>query len=277
MLNSNTLQNRPREFLAATGGTRTECEQLLPAFQAAYDKKRPPERTLDGPARQRRRGAGVKGKLPRTADKLLFILVSQKTNPLQTMHGWPFGLSQAQTHDGMHHVLPVLHQALAARAMQPARDASRVAVHPWTLEGAPALAIDGTERRRQRPTDAARHQDPSSGTKKAHTAKNIVLINAQTGKGVSRGPTVPGKKHDKKAADEDQLVYPVNATLDKDTGLQGYEPAGTLSQQPKKPPKARHCAWAITSSITSSPVRAWWWKMCLLGSNGVGLSKMSCA
>ena len=100
MLNSNTLQNRPREFLAATGGTRTECEQLLPACQAAYDKKRPPERTLDGQARQRRRGAGVKGKLQRAADKLLFLLVYQKTTPLQTMHGVQGGLSQAQTNDG---------------------------------------------------------------------------------------------------------------------------------------------------------------------------------
>jgi hypothetical protein len=87
MLNYNKLQNRPREFLAATGLTRLEFEQLLPAFQAAYDKKYPPERTLDGQTRQRRIGAGAKGKLPSVADKLLFILVYQKTNPLQTMHG----------------------------------------------------------------------------------------------------------------------------------------------------------------------------------------------
>ena len=239
MLNYNTLQNRPREFLAATGVTLRECEKLLPACQAAYDKKYPPERTLDGQARQRRRGAGVKGKLPSAADKLLFILVYQKTHPLQTMHGWPCGLSQAQTNYGLPHVLPVLPQALAALAMQPERAASRVAVHPLTLESAPALAIDGTERRRQRPTDAARQQDHDSGKKKAQTDKNIVLINEHTGKVVSLGPTVPGKKHDKKAADEDQSAYPINATLDKDTGLQGSEPAGLLTQQPKKPPKAR--------------------------------------
>src|SRR5712692_6653916 len=114
MLNYNKLQNRPREFLAATGLTRAEFEKLLPAFQAAYDKKYPPERTLDGQARQRRRGAGVKGKLPSAADKLLFILVSQKTPPLHTLHGWPCGVRQAQTNYGLHHWLPVLPQALAA-------------------------------------------------------------------------------------------------------------------------------------------------------------------
>ena len=48
-----------------------------------------------------------------------------------------------------------------------------------------------------------------------------------------------GKKHDKKAADEGEIGYPTNATLDKDTGFQGYEPAGALTRQPKKNPKAR--------------------------------------
>src|SRR5215468_8584622 len=239
MLNYNKLQNRPREFLAATGVTLAEFAKLLPAFQAAYDTKYPPEFTLAGQARQRRAGAGATGKLPRAADKLLFILVYEKTNPLQTMQGLQFNLSQAQTNYWIHRLLPVLQQALAALALQPERDASRVAVHPLTLEGAPALAIDGTERRRQRPTDAARQQDHYSGKKKAHTDKNIVLINEHTGKVVYLGPTVPGKTHDKKAADEAAIVYPAHATLDKDTGFQGSEPVGVLTAQPKKSREAK--------------------------------------
>ena len=87
MLSYNTLQNRPREFLAATGVTLAEFEKLLPAFQTAYNQMYPPDRTLDGPARQRRAGAGAQGKLLRLADKLLCILVSQKTTPWQTLHG----------------------------------------------------------------------------------------------------------------------------------------------------------------------------------------------
>ena len=55
---------------------------------------------------------------------------------------------------------------------------------------------------------------------------------------ISLGPTVAGKKHDKKAADEGEIAYPTNTTLDKDTGFQGYEPAGVLTRQPKKNPKA---------------------------------------
>ena len=48
-----------------------------------------------------------------------------------------------------------------------------------------------------------------------------------------------GKTHDKKAADAASIVYPGNATLDKDTGFQGYEPAGIRTAQPKKNRKAR--------------------------------------
>ena len=71
MLSYNKLQHRPREFLAATGLTLAEFEKLLPAFQTAYDHMYPPDRTLHGQARQRRAGAGAKGKLPSVADKLL--------------------------------------------------------------------------------------------------------------------------------------------------------------------------------------------------------------
>ena len=96
------------------------------------------------------------------------------------------------------------------------------------------MAIDGTERRRQRPTNAAQQQAQYSGKKKTHTDKNLLLVNEHTNKVIYLGPTVAGKKHDKKAADEEEIAYPTNASLDKDTGFQGYEPAGVLTRQPKK-------------------------------------------
>src|SRR5215510_10566091 len=163
MLSYNKLQTRPREFLAATGLTLAEFEKLLPAFQAAYDQQYPPDRTLDGQARQRRAGAGAKGKLPRLADKLLFILVYQKTNPLQTMHGLQFNLSQAQTNYWLHRLWPVLQHALRDMGQTPERDARRVAHSFLAREGTPDVAIDGTERRRQRPTDPTRQKEHYSG------------------------------------------------------------------------------------------------------------------
>ena len=87
MLTYTTLQDRPREFLAATSLTHEEFARVLPAFAAAYAVLYPPEQTWEGKVRQRQSGGGAKGGLPQMADKLFFSLVYQKTNPLQTMHG----------------------------------------------------------------------------------------------------------------------------------------------------------------------------------------------
>jgi hypothetical protein len=239
MLIYTTLKDRPRDFLAATGLTHEEFLRVLPAFVAASTACYPLDKTWQGKVRQRKLGGGAKGLLSQMEDKLLFILVSQKTTPLQTIHGLHCGLSQPQTNYWMHRLLPVLRRALGALDMAPERDASRVATSPLMLEGAPAGALDGTERRRQRPTEAATHTAHDSGKKQAHTDKNVLLINAYTSKVVSLRPTVAGTTHDKKAVDEADLVYPVNSTLDKDTGFQGYEPAGVLTQQPQKSREAR--------------------------------------
>ena len=239
MLTYTILKERPREFLAATGLTHDEFMRVLPAFVAAYSTCYPVDKTWQGKVRQRQLGGGAKGLLSQMEDTVLFILVYQKTNPLQTMHGLHFGLRQPQTNYWLHRLLPVLRRAFVALDMAPERDASRVATSPLMLEGAPAGALDGTERRRQRPTDAAQQTAHYSGKKQAHTDKNVLLINAYTSKVVSLSPPVAGKTHDKNAADEADLAYPVNSTLDKDTGFQGYEPAGILTQQPQKSPEAR--------------------------------------
>jgi len=239
MLTYTTLKDRPREFLAATALTHDEFMRVLPAFVVAYTACYPLDTTWQGTVRQRQAGGGAQGRLSQMEDKLLFILVYQKTNPLQTMHGLHFGLSQPQSNYWIHRLLPVLRRALAALDMAPERDASRVAISSLMQEGAPAGALDGTERRRQRPTEASKQTAHYSGKKKAHTDQNVLLINEYTSKVVYLSPTVAGKTHDKKAVDEAPLTYPVNSTLDKDTGFQGYEPAGILTQQPKKSPEAR--------------------------------------
>src|SRR2546426_8251677 len=123
--------------------------------------------------------------------------------------------------------------------MAPERDASRVATSPLALAGAPDMASDGTERRRPRPPHAAQQQEQYSGKKQTPTDKNLLLVNEHPDKVIYLGPTAAGTKHDKKAADEGEIAYPSHATLAKDTGLQGYEPAGVLTRQPQKNPKAR--------------------------------------
>jgi len=247
MLTYQQLKDRPRDFLAATGHTVAEFEQLLPAYQTAYAHRYPSHLTLAGKERQRQPGGGSKGVLAQAEERVLFILIYLKTNPLQTMHGLQFGLSQSQANYWIHHLLPVVQVALQDLGMTPARDGDAVASSPLALEGTPDLALDGTERRRQRPQDAAEQRAHYSGKKKTHTDKNIVLINESSGKVVYLGPTEAGSKHDKKAADEAAISYPSQATLDKDTGFQGYEPAGVLTRQPKKSRGARNSAWLTCS------------------------------
>lgn len=234
MLSYNQLKTRPREFLAATGLKPTEFEQLLSAFELAYRQEYVTERTLQGKARQRQAGAGAKAKLNGMADKLLFILVYVKTNPLQTMHGLQFGLSQGQANHWIQRLLPVLQHALRALGQAPERTAAAVAGNALAQEAGSTLVIDGTERPRQRPQETTQQKAHYSGKKKTHTDKNILLVNANNSKVVYLSETLPGKTHDKKAADQAQIAYPVAATLDKDSGFQGYEPPGVLPTQPKK-------------------------------------------
>src|SRR5262245_36935479 len=181
MLSYHTLKDKPREFLAATGLRLAEFECLLPAFQAAYAHQYPPDLTYEGKARQRGAGGGAKGTLPSLADKLLFILVYQKTNPLQVMHGLQFALSQSQANYWIHRLLPVVQHALRAMGQAPERDAHRVETSALALAGAPNLAVDGTERRRQRPRDAAKHKEHGTGSVCCPTLPRTIGLDGMAG------------------------------------------------------------------------------------------------
>lgn len=239
MITYATLKNRPSSFLAATGLTVVEFERLLPAFQRGYAALYPPELTAAGQVRKRKAGGGPKSVFEGDADRLLFTLVYLKTNPLQALHGLQFGLSQAQTHYWLHRFMPVVQTALAELGLLPERDGQAVSTSKLAQEGPPDLALDGTERRRQRPKDQPAQKRAYSGKKKCHTVKNVVVVNETTSKVVYLGPTEPGATHDKTAADQADLTYPVNAIVDKDSGFQGYEPAQVITRQVKKSLKAK--------------------------------------
>jgi hypothetical protein len=258
MLRYDPLSARPREFLAATSLTPGEFLTLLAAFEAAERQAQPGALTRKGEPRRRQAGAGPKGTLPRPEDRLLFILVYQKTHPLQTMHALQFGLSQPQAHHWVHRLLPVLQQALAALGHRPERRGGDVAGSPLASEGGPALVIDGTERRRQRPQEPEAQRSHYSGKKKAHTDKNLLVVSEASGKVAYLGPTEPGSRHDKRAADEAGISYPPHATLGQDTGFQGYAPAATLTEQPKKSRRAGSCPCPSGGSTGSSRACASW-------------------
>lgn len=244
MLSYDDLKRRPAAFLAATSLTCEEYELLLEAFTSAYARHYPADQTMDGAPRKRSVGAGVKGTLSTFCHKLLFILIYFKTSPLQTLHGLHFDLSQSQTNYWIHRLLPVLHEALRESGHAPEREARAVQTSALAREGGADLLLDGTERhraapsgterRRARPCDKTPQKEHYSGKKKAHTDKNLVVVNQNSGKIAYLSPTVAGKKHDKKMADEAEIAYPAGAVVSKDSGFQGYEPPGVFTLQPKK-------------------------------------------
>ena len=166
MLTYAKLKDNPRRFLAVTSITRDEFEHLVPVFAEAYAATQSHTHTQAGQPRQRRAGGGRKACLATVEDKLLFILMYQKTYPLQTVHGLQFGLSQAQTNEWVHRLLPVLNITLERLGYAPERDP--VAFQQSRVSSGPPLAVqlDGTERRRHRPKNPEKQRAHYSGKKK---------------------------------------------------------------------------------------------------------------
>jgi hypothetical protein len=228
------LRKNKREFLALTGLTPNEFDELHDAFGRVYEKAHPTDRTGSGKVRQRKAGGGRKGQLPTTQQKLLFILVYQKTYPLQVLMGATFGMSQSRANRWIHALLPLLRDALDELGVLPQRDPKRFSTHERQHLESPELIIDGTDRRRQRPKNKDKQSAHYSGKRKTHSDKNVLVVNAKTKRVGFLSQTYPGKTHDKKIADDESICYPRKAILHKDTGFQGYEPKVLQTRQPQK-------------------------------------------
>lgn len=234
MLDYTKLKSNRRRFLALTGLTSKEFHALLPAFDEAYKRRYEGPKTLAGQKRQRPVGSGRQGMLTTIAQKLLFILVYQKTYPVQVVQGELFGMGQSSANEWIHRLLPVLSEALTALGVMPERDGRQFADSQRRKPEPSEYIIDGTERRRQRPKVPEKQTLHYSGKKKTHSDKNLVIINRKSQQVSYLSPTYAGKTHDKKIADVEAIAYPRHAVLHKDTGFQGYEPKGCRCHQPKK-------------------------------------------
>lgn len=234
MLRYEELKTKPRKLLALTSLTPTEFEDLVPAFERAYLRVYPASKTIAGKSRKRKSGAGRKGSLASIEQKLLFALVYQKSYPLQSVLGELFSMEQSRANEWIHRLLPILKQALDDLGMMPERDPKKFKSKEKNRKDAVASIIDGTERRRQRPKQAEKQALYYSGKKKIHTDKNVVIATAKKKRISYLSQTYPGKTHDKKVADTENISYPKHITLHKDSGFQGYEPKVRKLYQPKK-------------------------------------------
>ena len=223
---------KPAEFLALTAYTRTEFDALVPYFEAAF-LERMRTHCMDGKPRSKRRYSNYRNcPLPHSTDKLFFILVYLKTNNLQMIQGTLFKISQPKANLWIHCLQPVLAAALTATGEMPARDMDTAEFDTT----ATLYFHDGTERPIQRPSDADTQRQYYSGKQKQHTVKNNTVNDVEC-KIRFLSPTVEGKKHDKKLADESAYQLPAGSHLVQDTGFQGFRVPEVHILQPKKKPR----------------------------------------
>jgi hypothetical protein len=238
MITYERLRRQAVVFQCVTGLTVKACEDLLPAFERAYQRMLDQRDQQRPSPRQRQRGGGRKGALASRADQLLFILVYFRLYPVQVVQGFLFGMGQPQANEWIQRLTPLLDEALGYQHQLPARQTKAITE---ILAQCPGLEfiLDGSERPIRRPQSGERQRSYYSGKQKRHTVKNLVISDKRTRKIKALSATVAGKTHDKKLADEQAFAFPKGSKLWKDTGFQGYEPADTTTFQPRKKPKGR--------------------------------------
>ena len=95
---------------------------------------------------------------------------------------------------------------------------------------------DGTERRIQRPKDPAQQKSHSSGKKKCHTVKNVVLVDQQLSIAFL-SQTHPGTVHDKRIADATAYPLPPGSHLLQDLGFLAFTLEGVIIEMPTNRPR----------------------------------------
>jgi hypothetical protein len=121
------LARKPMDVLDMTSLTPDEFQVLAVAVESAFQAHMAKWR-LDGQPRTARRFTTYHNcPLPTAEDRLLFILVYLKTNPLQVAHGIMFGLPQGKTNQWIHVLLPVLRTALRQLGDAPSRSLAELA------------------------------------------------------------------------------------------------------------------------------------------------------
>jgi len=146
-LRFSTIESKPYEVLDLTSLTLDEFQILVAPFEVAFQNYMR-EWRLDGKPRTARAYTTYTNcPLPHAEDRLLFILVYLKTNPLQVVHGRLFGMPQNKANQWIHVLLPVLRSSLRTLGDAPTRSlvalTQRLALALTDLD---TPASDSTER-----------------------------------------------------------------------------------------------------------------------------------
>ena len=141
------IKTRPVQFVGITGLKVEDFNFLLPYFKAEWDEYNE-FFTLGGLPRQRKSYSRVDTVIPKIADKLMFLLIYLKTNPLQEHHAASFGMTQSQANILIHLLCGLLRKTLKRLGELPERNEYRL---KYILKLCEDILLDGVERPIQRP------------------------------------------------------------------------------------------------------------------------------
>jgi len=229
ILNYDSVKEKPDTLRAMTTLDRNEFEYLCSFFSKVWDE------STQQFQKDESKG-GRKPILKNHEDRLFFILFYLKTYPLQEVLAHLFGMSQGKAHFLIYQLSTILRETLKQMDPLPARIPEEM-IRKLVEEKPQDFAIDGTERRMNRPKDPERQKRFFSGKKEAHTLKNVIARGLLDQQVKYLSPTQEGRKHDKKIVDEEHFTVPVGSDLYQDTGFQGFTVPEVTIHQPKKKPK----------------------------------------
>ena len=171
MLNYEGIKKNPRQFLALTSMKVEEFDFLCYEFHTDWwnyiryhtlrGKKRKHPLTTERST----------GPLCNTEDKLLFLLVYLKTNPIQQMHALNFGIVQGKVSEWIELLTRILCRTLGRLGLLPCREPEALKDVLEQLQ-AKVINLDATERRVERSSDYEVQKEYYSGKKK-HIPKRI--------------------------------------------------------------------------------------------------------
>src|SRR5205807_9591226 len=121
------VSRKELKFLDLTSLTVEEFQQLAPRFEEKF-RERMKYFRLDGKARVGREYRTYANcPLPTPEDRLFFILVYMKNNPLQVLQGEMFGMPQNKANQWIHTLLSVLLVTMRSLGDAPARSLEELA------------------------------------------------------------------------------------------------------------------------------------------------------
>ena len=232
-MNIHDILQDPAQLRALTTLDPAEFRNLVRPFDRAFVQRRKMY-SITGKRRRlpasRVRLSKPTKVLPTREERLLFILLSLKTDAIQQHLALTFGLKQTTVSKWQRFLEPVLDKTLRRLGHRPARTLDELVAqlnarhHADERSGAPgdgdggdgdgddddyganraaeSLHIDATTRSVPRSGDAAAQRYDYSGKAHAHVVKNTVVCAADQ-RIVYLGPTWRGAMHDKRMADEE--------------------------------------------------------------------------